>query len=329
MRLILSHKATQSSIDVEASSSIASLRDRIHSITLVPPQHQKLLPKPAKGVSLGTARKDDDDQKTIEEAGLKDDMTLMILGATVEQVDQIRGEEQEASKWKQPREYHPSLVRGTKPRSTATAQVANSFHSLAPHASLSSSSPLYPKVMAYLTRLAEDPGVVHVCRLHSYTVGHMTELLPWESPKLLGLNENRGQTIRLRLRTDDAEGFRDYKTTRAILLHELAHNDIGDHPPEFKILNSKLNAELAAFEKAQEQGRHSLHEGEVYVPEVKSAGGGAYRLGGGGGEARADADSPAERRQAVLQATLKRLEKLEAEIEVGCGSGSSNAGSKK
>lgn len=221
------------------------------------------------------------------------------------------------------------MLRGTRPRTTGTATTStstNPFLSIAPHRSLSPTDPLHSRVLSYLTRLTLDEGVIHVCRLHNYVVGHLTELLPWENPELLGLNENKGQTIRLRMRTDDAEGFRDYKTTRQVLLHELAHIDVSEHPPEFKELNSKLNAELAAWEKRREEGTHSLVEGEMYVPppDMGSSGpsGGAYVLGGKAASKGLEAGpaSSAERRQAILEATLKRVAKLEAEIEAGCGS---------
>ncbi|PWN29739.1 WLM-domain-containing protein [Jaminaea rosea] len=219
------------------------------------------------------------------------------------------------------------MLRGTRPRSTGVGSTSstNPFLSLAPHRSLSSSHPLHSRVIAYLTRLTQDEGVIHVCHLHNYTIGHLTELLPWENPELLGLNENKGQTIRLRIRTDDAEGFRDYKTTRQVLLHELAHIDVSGHPVEFKELNSKLNAELAAWEKNREQGTHSLVEGEMYAPAPQAgssnSGGGSYVLGGGAaGDLTAGPASSDERRRAILDATLRRIAKVEEEIEAGCGS---------
>lgn len=214
------------------------------------------------------------------------------------------------------------------------AATTSPFTSLSPHASLSESNPLHAKVLEYLSRLANDPGIIHVCHLHNYRVGLLTELLPWENPELLGLNENKGQTIRLRIRTDHAEGFRNYRETRAVLIHELAHIDVSDHPPEFKILNSKLNAELAAFEKSAREGTHMLHDGDMYVPpeETSAEGamgmrGGSYRLGGKDDGLSSGPGSSDQRRQAVLDATLKRLEKLEEEIEVGCGSGSNPSNS--
>ena len=41
---------------------------------------------------------------------------------------------------------------------------------------------------------------------------------------VLGLNVNKGQEIKLRLRTDDLQGFRKRLTIMKTLCHELAHN---------------------------------------------------------------------------------------------------------
>ena len=82
---------------------------------------------------------------------------------------------------------------------------------------------------ALLTRLAEDRAIRHVMQKHQFAVGVLTELAPHEHPQLLGLNENAGQAIKLRLRTDDYEGFRAYRDVRMVLCHELTHNVWGDH----------------------------------------------------------------------------------------------------
>ena len=66
-------------------------------------------------------------------------------------------------------------------------------------------------------------------RAHRFAVGLLTELAPHEQPHLLGLNENAGQAIRLRLRTDLYDGFRPYSDVRRVLCHELTHNVWGDH----------------------------------------------------------------------------------------------------
>lgn len=64
---------------------------------------------------------------------------------------------------------------------------------------------------------------------HQFAVGLLTELAPHEQPQLLGLNENAGQKIKLRLRTNDYDGFRPYLDVRRVLCHELTHNKWGDH----------------------------------------------------------------------------------------------------
>lgn len=64
---------------------------------------------------------------------------------------------------------------------------------------------------------------------HQFSVGTLTELAPHEQPHLLGLNVNRGQAIKLRLRTDAYDGFRVYSDIRRVLCHELAHNVWGEH----------------------------------------------------------------------------------------------------
>ncbi|CAM9409290.1 unnamed protein product [Laminaria digitata] len=49
----------------------------------------------------------------------------------------------------------------------------------------------------------------------------------------MGLNQNHGQKILLRLRTDDLKGFRKVLSIRKVLFHELAHNDISEHDDSF------------------------------------------------------------------------------------------------
>jgi hypothetical protein len=64
---------------------------------------------------------------------------------------------------------------------------------------------------------------------HRLSVGLLTELAPHEHPGLLGLNVNAGEAIKLRLRTNELDGFRLYTEVRRVLCHELAHNVWGEH----------------------------------------------------------------------------------------------------
>lgn len=65
--------------------------------------------------------------------------------------------------------------------------------------------------------------------LHRFSIGLLTELAPHEYPNLLGLNENKGEVIKLRVRTDRYDGVRKYGDVRRVLCHELAHCVWGEH----------------------------------------------------------------------------------------------------
>jgi hypothetical protein len=103
---------------------------------------------------------------------------------------------------------------------------------------------------------------------------------------------------------------------------------------KFKTLNSKLNCEVAEFEKATSDGTHYLSGGPQYDEYQPSAALEAeargYTLGGGGGGSSSGSsslalDSAEDRRQRILAATMNRLLKEEEEIEHSCGTHSSKA----
>jgi hypothetical protein len=77
---------------------------------------------------------------------------------------------------------------------------------------------------------------------HHFYVGLLTELAPHENPGLLGLNIERGATIKLRIRLDTYDGFRPYLEVRRVLCHELAHNVWGEHDN-----NVSRNTQLLIF----------------------------------------------------------------------------------
>ncbi|GAC71150.1 protein involved in sister chromatid separation and/or segregation [Moesziomyces antarcticus T-34] len=302
---------------LRSDTTVAQLRQAIEELTYVAADKQKLLvPRTAGVADLNHGA----DERTLGDVGLasKAETKVTVLGPSSSELEALYSAEADMQRRNAPRQYHPSLLRGAKLRNTTQPGLSHSpFGKIYAHATTPESSPLHGKVVDYLTRLSRDPGILHICALNHFRVGALTELLPWEHPGLLGLNENAGQRILLRIRTDDAEGFRDYKTTRRVLVHELAHNKVADHPPEFKILNSKLNAQIEEYERAQRDGTHRLVEGDVYEPSPPTISGGGQRLGGGSG---AESESAEERRQRVLMATMRRLEREEHEIEQSCGS---------
>ena len=134
-------------------------------------------------------------------------------------------------------------------------------------------TPSSEAALALLRRLAADPGILGVMESHGWTVGKLCEMPPEGKVGVseycvLGYNTNRGESIHLRLRTDDYKGFRDYVTIRRTLLHELAHNVHSNHGPEFRELNSLLNVECQRLDwKRAADAAVSRRASEAYQPK--------------------------------------------------------------
>lgn len=137
--------------------------------------------------------------------------------------------------------------------------------------------------------------------------------------RTLGLNRNRGEAIELRLRTDAYDGYRDYKTIRKTLCHELAHNVFGEHDANFWRLCREIEREV---EKAdwKSKGR-SLTSEEFYSSPVEEEEhmdhggwtGGDYVLGvsdsGNGQQQQQQQQGQLSRRELLAQAAEERIKK--------------------
>lgn len=102
---------------------------------------------------------------------------------------------------------------------------------------------------------------------------------------ILGLNENKGQKIFLRLRTDDLKGFRKLLTIKKILYHELAHNEHSDHNDQFYLLMRQIEREVVELDWRQSTRGHVLGVGrDGYDSESTSEdkSGGVIQLAEGG-----------------------------------------------
>ena len=111
-----------------------------------------------------------------------------------------------------------------------------------------------------LSSLASDPGILAVLAKHKWSVGALCELYPEgyvgvSDVCVMGLNENHGQRILLRLRTDDLQGFRKPLTIRKVLYHELAHNVHSEHDDAFYILMRQIEREARELDWRQGRGR--------------------------------------------------------------------------
>ncbi|KAI0049099.1 WLM-domain-containing protein [Auriscalpium vulgare] len=267
----VSHRGTTHTLSLLPTDTLALLASQLALLTDVPRTNQKYLFK-GKKVSPG-AEEDDaspgegsegpgDGQRTLEDLGVREGVKLTLLGATRTEVGGMHAAEDEQRRVE--RILRERAQRGTvKVRSTASA-APTPFLRIALHSTLPHSTPAH----ALLTRLSTDPAVQSVMAAHQFTVGMLTELAPHENPDLLGLNVNKGEVVKLRVRTDAYDGTRAYGEVRRVLCHELAHNVWGDHDDNFKTLDSQLTKEVAAFERAAREGAHTLdpRAADAYVP---------------------------------------------------------------
>ncbi|KAE9026047.1 hypothetical protein PF011_g2742 [Phytophthora fragariae] len=95
------------------------------------------------------------------------------------------------------------------------------------------------KAQEILEKLANGRGILAVMAKHN--VGVLAEMPPdgkvgVDPVCVLGLNQNKGQKILLRLRTDDLLGFRKFLSIKKVLFHELSHNVHSEH--DSKVLSA-------------------------------------------------------------------------------------------
>ena len=188
-----------------------------------------------------------------------------------------------------------------------------------------------------LQRLASDPGIRHVMETHRWKVGLLAEMYPEgkvavDPVCVLGYNTNKGQSITLRLRTDDMRGFRYFETIKEVLFHELSHNVHSDHDAQFKALMSQLRKEAAHGDWTRSEGHSLTHRGphkaddadnreddslyqEFEIDQETRRFNEVNRLGGGGGgsggapiSSRGGAGSPEPSRDLLASAALNRAQ---------------------
>jgi hypothetical protein len=83
--------------------------------------------------------------------------------------------------------------------------------------------------------------------------------------RTLGLNRNKGEVIELRLRTDAYDGYRDYRTIRKTLCHELAHCVHSEHDRDFWDLTGQIEREVERADWTR--GGHRVSDEEFYDPD--------------------------------------------------------------
>jgi hypothetical protein len=170
------------------------------------------------------------------------------------------------------------LLRGfSTPRSKYAARPASSSSGLhVPRATgFKSILPLPGKpneaqAREILETLANDPGFTRVMEARKWSVGCLAEMeadgkVGVDPVCVLGYNTNKGQSIHLRLRTDNGNGFRPMWKLKEVLAHELAHNVHSEHDKDFYGLMSQVSKEARRNDWTQSSGRSAGARGGTLV----------------------------------------------------------------
>jgi len=192
-----------------------------------------------------------------------------------------------------------------------------------------------------LTQLANDPGILACMAKHEWNVGCLAELYPegkvGESAVcVMGLNQNKGQKLLLRIRTDDLSGFRKILSIRKVLFHELAHNVHSEHDSKFFQLMRQIERECIEMDWTQGSGNATGNSGmsgshsknhDVYDHNYMDINqlyiGGSGRLGGSEYVKSSSHSNTLSLRELTAKAAMQRMTTEEEEIQNNCGCGQS------
>jgi hypothetical protein len=106
------------------------------------------------------------------------------------------------------------------------------------------SQPKHVEAKALLDRLAA--ATEGIMNSRGWKVKHLKEFYP-DDPSLLGLNENKGNAIKIRLRDPKNKNlFLAWESLLGTMIHELTHNEISDHSAKFYNLVDTIYDEVTS-----------------------------------------------------------------------------------
>jgi hypothetical protein len=325
--LTLTHHGSPHTFSFPSEATISDLSDAVAEDLSIPPSNQKfmisklgLLKPPFKDTSL--------------QLSSLADKKITLMGSTAAEASTIAQASNDAARFvNRVRPVQKVKAYKTHDWKKEQEEAQYTFTTLRPLPYLPNPS----RSLQFLQRLKDDVGIKAAMRKHKFTVPLLTEMNPVEhtqsnhegTTRTLGLNRNQGEVIELRLRTDAYDGYRDYKTIRKTLCHELAHNVWGPHDRNFWDLCKQIEKEVEGAD--WKSGGHSLGDDDYYGEEVDDHGGwsgGEFVLGAGsagGAESVGSTSSQGMTRREILakaaEERIKRLREQGRQSE-GAGSGS-------
>lgn len=251
MQLSVSHHGSIVSADffTEPDLPIRELRRRVAALLSVPEETMRIL---VRGKML---KSEEHDAQSVADIGMCEGDTLYVMASSVEEVAAVKGA------------VPDPLVRPfgrVVPRYVAEPRRTGGIRGFGEDYGFGRVEELpgfadRAKARAMLLAFANDPGILKVMAAKKWRVGALKEMRPdgkvgVDPVCVLGLNENKGETILLRLRTDDLQGFRAEASLKQVLCHELAHNEISEHDNSFKELMRQIERDSRKANWTQSEG---------------------------------------------------------------------------
>ncbi|KAK7185468.1 hypothetical protein DPSP01_001917 [Paraphaeosphaeria sporulosa] len=327
--LTLTHHGSPITFTFAQDATVADLSERVASELSIPALNQKFLVSPKTGL-LKPPFKD----ATLPLSSLQG-KKINLMGSTIAEVTSLNDSISKAAAPRRPGPIKAATPARNRDWKKVQEEAQYTFHTLRPLPYL----PNPDRSLRFLERLRDDAGIKAAMRTHKFSVPLLTEMDPamhtTHESRTLGLNRNQGEVIELRLRTDAYDGYRDYKTIRKTLCHELAHNVWGPHDRNFWELCKQIEREVDRDDWTR--GGHSVGNQEYaegYEEEVYDHGGwtgGEFVLGGsaggGGGETVVNSAGGTvqagnlSRREILAKAAEERMKRARQAEEGSRGSG--------
>ncbi|RLN55779.1 hypothetical protein BBP00_00008334 [Phytophthora kernoviae] len=231
--------------------TVAELQVQIESRFNVQPDAQRLFQK---------RRRVDCSDVTLPLADVCDctSSLLLMAGASAAQIEDMKVTQDAMKKEMKIRESR-RVVNIEKKNQAFVAQEAVSttyrFHVIEPLKQFADAD----KAREILEKLANDRGILAVMAKYKWSVGVLAEMPPdgkvgVDPVCVLGLNQNKGQKILLRLRTDDFLGFRKFLSIKKVIFHELSHNVHSEHDSKFYQLMRLIEKECNELDWTSSHG---------------------------------------------------------------------------
>ncbi|PLB36457.1 putative zinc metalloproteinase [Aspergillus candidus] len=344
MDLTIHHSGTPHKLHLPdpTTATLQDLASQIASTLHIPPENQKLLIAPKPGMQKPPFAATP--LHTLIPIPLDSPrLKITLFGTPSEAISALHAQGESTRRQAEARAQALASQRQRQAKATPTTSRSGGIHTLSGGSDSKNYTfhtltplPYLPnptRSLHFLTRLRDDPGIRAAMAKHQFSVPLLTEMDPalhtTSDSRTLGLNRNKGQAIELRLRTDAYDGYRDYRTIRKTLCHELAHCVHSEHDRAFWDLTARIEREVEGADWTS--GGRRVDEGEFYNPgewegfqggggvvDERGWSGGEYLLGGGR-SGRVGGEVVEGRREMLARAAEERMRREKRRDEDGEG----------